>query len=206
MKNINPKLIQLIGDVTIPLLGFLFWGWGLYFIVAFFLLDIVIKTFFTIKKSQLIINNQYFNQSKFKIKHLNLSILSIGSVTFIIILTHLVFYSVIPNFNLNKEIKTFLMYEEFGIPQLVLLIPLLYFGGNLQFKREFVSIKAYLHYPFMKLWNHFFKSQLFIFVGIILGFTLSKLTVIKEWVYTIFLLLFYVIHFLNSNKEVFKKK
>ena len=41
--RIQPKYIQILGDAVIPLLGFFVWNWNIYFILLFYLLDLLVK-------------------------------------------------------------------------------------------------------------------------------------------------------------------
>jgi len=56
---------NLLGDILLPLMGFLFWGWGFYFILLFFLLDQLVRVAFLplrLKKLQAKLNtvNRFF--------------------------------------------------------------------------------------------------------------------------------------------------
>ena len=64
--RINPKYIQLVGDAIIPILGFFFWDWNLYFILLFYFLDMLTKEVLLHLKSNKInqyILNRHRNQS-----------------------------------------------------------------------------------------------------------------------------------------------
>ena len=39
--KLNPKIIQVAADAAIPLMGFFLWDWSLYFILLFYLLDLL---------------------------------------------------------------------------------------------------------------------------------------------------------------------
>ena len=49
MKKVE-IISAILGDAVLPLVGFLFWNWGFYFIILFFLFDLVIRTFFLNKR------------------------------------------------------------------------------------------------------------------------------------------------------------
>ncbi len=201
--KINPKLIQLVGDIIIPTLGYLFWGWGLFFIVLFFLLDLIIREFFFIKKTHKIISVQHFNQSSFKRKFTLFSLGSIGLLLCVLTLSFLIFYKILPKFEFTKELKGFLFYTEFGIPQFILLFPLLYFGGMMQFKREFILPKKYLELKFKPITTAHFKTYVIIILLEILLLTLSFFITFSEGVYVITLLLIYLLYqFFVIRKEI----
>ena len=76
--NQQSKIIQLIGDLSIPLLGYYFWDWNIYFILFFYILDVLISTVFTFVKTYKI--NQYQQTKQWPWIHIGLILL--GSVLF----------------------------------------------------------------------------------------------------------------------------
>ncbi len=194
MQKINPKIIQLIGDVTIPLLGYFVWEWSLYFIVVFFIIDLAIKDVYAIKKSTLIIHSQHFNQQTPKIKNLKYIISSNLILSAIIVISHLFFYDFFEDFKLNEELYTFMMYKELGIPQIFFLIPLLYFGTNFQYKMEFIKPKLYLTINYQKFWKkHIINSSTILLATIIL-FIIEANTNVGESFYLLSLLVGMIIY------------
>lgn len=188
MQKINPKIIQLIGDVTIPLLGYFLWDWSLYFIVVFFIIDLIIKDIFAIKKSTLIIHSQHFNQQNPKIKNIKLIVTSTLILSAIILISHLFFYEFFEDFKLTEELYTFMMYKEMGIPQIFFLIPLLYFGSNLQYKMEFIKPKHYLTINYQKFWKKHIISSATIFLATIIFYSIEKQTSMSDFFYLLTIL------------------
>lgn len=177
MQKINPKFIQLIGDLIIPLIGYFYWNWSLYFIVVFLIIDLIIKEIYVIKKSTLIIHSQHFNQQNPKIKNRVLILTSIVILSIAILFSHLFFYGFIKEFKVTEELYKFVMYKELGIPQCLILIPLLFLGGNLQFKMEFIKPKQYLVVNYKTLWKkHITTTSVIVFSTIIL-------TIINKYIY-----------------------
>ena len=39
--RVNPKYIEVFGDTIIPVLGYFLWSWDLYFIVLYFILELL---------------------------------------------------------------------------------------------------------------------------------------------------------------------
>jgi len=194
MQKINPKIVQLIGDVTIPLLGYFVWEWSLYFIVVFFIIDLAIKDIYAIKKSTLIIHSQHFNQQTPKIKNIKYIIISNLILSAIIVISHLFFYDFFENFKLNEELYTFMMYKELGIPQIFFLIPLLYFGTNLQYKMEFIKPKHYLTINYQKFWKKQIISSSTILFATIIFFIIEANTNMGEAFYLLSLLIGMIIY------------
>ena len=56
--RVNQKYVQSFGDALIPILGYFFWNWNLYFIVLFYLLDLIASEVFMYFKSKKILQVQ----------------------------------------------------------------------------------------------------------------------------------------------------
>lgn len=183
MQKINPKFIQLIGDLIIPLIGYFYWNWSLYFIVVFLIIDLIIKEIYVIKKSTLIIRSQHFNQQNPKIKNRVLILTSIVILSIAILFSHLFFYEFIKEFKVTDELYKFVMYKELGIPQYLILIPLLFIGGNLQFKMEFIKPKQYLVVNYKTLWKKHITITSVIVLSTIILTIIDKYTDFGELFY-----------------------
>tara|TARA_B100000767_G_C19767571_1_gene538342 strand:+ start:2795 stop:3370 length:576 start_codon:yes stop_codon:yes gene_type:complete len=117
----------IFGDALLPLVGFLFWDWGFYFITLFFLFDLVIRTFFLNKKIALL--PSIILPKGFFLKGIGLLILEVS-------LLHLLVYFSIYPISFTAEIWAFLSYEELGIAQGILLIPLLFLNEIIRIRNE----------------------------------------------------------------------
>ncbi|MBM3160382.1 MAG: hypothetical protein FJZ66_03515, partial [Bacteroidetes bacterium] len=100
---------NLLGDILLPLMGFLFWGWGFYFILLFFLLDQLVRVAFLplrLKKLQAKLNtvNRFFFR---------------GLVWFSVelVIVHFCVYLQQPSVDFQHEITAFWTYEEIGFQQ-----------------------------------------------------------------------------------------
>jgi hypothetical protein len=117
----------IFGDALLPLVGFFFWDWGFYFITLFFLFDLGIRTLFLNKKIALL--PSIVLPKGFFLKGIGLVILEIS-------LLHLLVYFSINPISFTTEIWAFLSYEELGIAQGILLIPLLFLNEIIRIRNE----------------------------------------------------------------------
>jgi len=119
---------NLLGDILLPLMGFLFWDWGFYFILLFFLLDQLARVVFLplrLKKLQVKPStaNQFFLRSL---------------VWFIVelVIVHCCVYLQQPAIDFQQEIIAFWTYEEIGFQQGWLLLPLLVLNEWMRINQE----------------------------------------------------------------------
>ena len=49
MKKKTLLFIQIIGELAIPLIGFFFWNWSLYFILLFYMIENLFATYFQLE-------------------------------------------------------------------------------------------------------------------------------------------------------------
>lgn len=139
MNKNTTIIIQLIGELVIPLLGFFLWDWSLLFILLFYLLENLFFSYFRIEtvreiKKQILKKDQPRN-SKILFKSLILWLIEC-------VLVHLFILLIYPNQSLPKEWIKFFMYQDLGIPQGIILLPLLYFASKMRMKQDvFVSLK-----------------------------------------------------------------
>ena len=181
MKRLNPKIIQLIGDAVIPLLGFFWWNWSLYFIVIFYLLDYLSNEVILNLKSKKITTFQEID-SKVWIQKASLSFLLflVG-----IVLVHLSMKMLHPQIDFYKEFIQFLSYKDMGIAQGYFLLPLIALAGFQRYKMEFLMPARFKIISITSLWSAHFKMQ-FTLIGCV-AFTIGfqSLIALPETVYII---------------------
>lgn len=137
------KFIQAIGEAFIPLLGFFYFEWNLYFIILFYFIDLVTTEVFLHLKVNQILKFQSVRSypKKWKLNTL------INSLLVLIILagTHFVIALLYPGISFKQEFVDFVMYEEAGIPipQGFILLPIVIFGNYQQYKTMFLRPKLY---------------------------------------------------------------
>lgn len=119
---------NILGDILLPLLGFLFWDWGFYFILLFFLLDQFARVAF------LPLRLKYL-----QVKRSTSSRYFLGAVIWLcveLVIIHCCVYLQKPSIDFLQEITAFWTYEEIGFQQGWLLLPLLVLNEWMRIKQE----------------------------------------------------------------------
>lgn len=133
MSKKTAIIIQLLGELTIPLLGYFLWNWSLFFILAYYLIDILFTNYF---------RNETFRKINKRVlkKDQPMDKKSVGFlfVDFFLelVFVHLFIYSLNPNKSIAAEWVNFLLFEDFGIPQVIILLPLLYFILSIKMNQD----------------------------------------------------------------------
>lgn len=141
--KINQLAIQAIGEAVIPLLGYFFFDWNLYFILLFYFIDLfATEVFLNLKVKKIVEFNRGQNINK---KPLLLSAISFILILFLIGVSHVAIYFILPGIDFYDEFILFMNYEELGvpIPQWMLLFPLVFFGNYQQYKMFFLMPARY---------------------------------------------------------------
>ena len=110
------KISILLGDVALPLMGYLFWHWNLYFILLFFLLDQLSRTVFLPWRLKLTILSVK-DKNKLIFRQFLLLLMEL-------LVIHVTIYLQNPHIDFGKEILSFLTYKDMGIQQGFILLPL----------------------------------------------------------------------------------
>lgn len=107
---------EILGEFLFPILGFLFWDWDLYFVLLFILFDYTIRLLFA-----------FFRPQTRSLKHLLRPL--IFFLTFSVT-SH--FYMVLtePTWRFVTAFSDFFWYQDFYIPQGLLVVPLLIYTEN----------------------------------------------------------------------------
>ena len=176
--NQQTKITQLLGDLAIPLIGYYFWGWNMLFILFFYILDVGVSSAFTFVKTKSI--NKFHQTNYYPWKHI-LFILLGYFLTFYLV--YFLILNISPKVNISKEIIRFLMMKEMGLPQGILLLPLLIAGGYMQYKISFLITRSFETTPIDALWHEHVKVFLLIVGAIALLLGLSNWVVFPAWVY-----------------------
>lgn len=177
------QLIQAIGELVIPLLGFFWLGWDLYFILLFYLLDLIAtEVFYQLKLSR--IHNFQQSKTSFLAQYS-----TIGLVVVIVVLSHVMLHKVYSDLVFQDAFIDFLAYEEDGIPiaQGYLLLPLIIFGNYQQYKMFFLLPNRFRTLPGKLLYHSRRNALLAALAGIALITAILFFTLIPE---LIILLLF----------------
>lgn len=160
------RYIQLAGDAFIPLLGYFLWNWSLYFIVLFYLADMMISEVVTVLKARKIAEFDHQERS-----FLYRSVWSMLLMIVSVFLIHIAMTFFHPGINFTKEIIAFWEYKDMGIQQGYILLPLLILIAVQRYKLEFLIPASYRSIKQSHLWRNHFRSYLVLigFTGFIIG-------------------------------------
>lgn len=133
--------IQLVLELAIPVLGYFFWKWDTTFILLFYALDWLTAIAFNFLKTfKRLAFTSLKNERKQALIHHSIALFSflgtLGSL-------YLVLKAIVPHFSLSQRFMDFLAYEDMGIAQGYVLIPLLVLSGYSAYKREFLLPKLH---------------------------------------------------------------
>jgi len=117
----------LLGDVAIPLVGFLFWGWGFYFIALFFLFDLLFRTLFLKKRVSTL--PDFSQRNKFLFKGFLYPFIEF-------VLIHCIVVVSFSSLSIGDAFVDFLTYEDLGIQQGIVIIPLLFLNEVMKIRNE----------------------------------------------------------------------
>lgn len=172
--------IQILFNLLIPVLGFWLWNWNLYFIVLFYVLDILSSEVVVYLKSKKI--REAGKKEAIKSPVNTYKIISGLFVTATIAVIQLGILLLHPDIRLKDEIWSFLTYKELGIQQGFLLIPLVVMMAFSSYKIEFLIPKVYLREEQRSLWKSHLKERfLLIAFCAILAFIAAGFQ-FQEWI------------------------
>ena len=170
----------ILGDAALPLVGFLFWDWGFYFITLFFLFDLVIRTLFLHKRIGFL--PSIILPKAFLLK-------GIGFVVSEVLILHLLVYFSFNPISFTAEIWSFLSYEELGVAQGILLLPLLFLNESMCIRNEKklgtsqnVRFEILKNYQLSGLFRILFWSLLLFFTFL---FSISETTLVAILILTL---------------------
>jgi hypothetical protein len=182
--RVNLRIVQVLADATIPILGYFLWDWGLFFIVLYYLLDLIVSEIFMHLKTREI--------RKFRSGSMTESMRYIAAGIFLVattlLLVRLFILQTHPQTDVVKEVIAFWSYKDMGIAQGYLLIPLVIFVGYQRFKTEFLLPKKHETTLIEALWRSHLKSLVLLLtsVGMITG--IAYFIVFPDWIYLALLL------------------
>lgn len=161
--KIHPKYFLLFSDAFIPLLGFFVWNWSLYFILLFYLLDLLAREVLTHVKTRGIYKAQGLkNTQKWKQKGVLSGLLFLAVVAGV----HATIWWIQPEIHFTKELRNFWEYEELGIQQGYLLIPLITYAAYAQYKMSFLLPGKAKRVLMDTLWKQHITALSLILTGI----------------------------------------
>ena len=172
------QVIQAVGELVIPLLGFFWLGWDLYFIALFYFLDLIATEVFYQLKLSKIANFQKVPLS------ISTRIKSSFLVVLLVVLSHFLVRNLYPDLVFEESFIAFLAYEEEGIPipQGYLLLPLVAFGNYQQYKMFFLVPNRFRSLTVPQVVGSRTGALLAALAGVALTFALLFFTAIPELV------------------------
>jgi len=182
----NPKHVQLIGDALIPFCGFFLWEWSLYFILLFYFIDMVSDEVILHLKSSKIVKSQ---AGECKASWLRYGLASLLLFVLAITTIHFSMVFIADGIDFKAEALAFWNYEEMGIKQGVLLIPLVFLVGFMQYRMEFLLPKSFQKIKIELIWK---RHVLALFGILALGglcLAVSQFVILPELVYVLLIIL-----------------
>lgn len=178
--RIQPKYIQLVGDAVIPLAGFFFWNWSLYFILLFYFLDVLASEVIMHLKSKKIIHYQGKPRKSVWTIY---GIVSFITLIITLFLVHLAMRMMHPTIDFWQELKEFWTYKELGIQQGYLLLPIVALGTYQQYKLYFLTPARQRTAHFKGIWRSHLKAFFLISGVSLLVAAVSQLILFPEVIY-----------------------
>ncbi len=177
--RINPKIIQVAGDALIPLAGYFWWEWNLYYILLFYLLDYISNEIFLHVKSKKIQSSQN-TPPEIWVKN---AIISSFLLLFSVLCVHFAMLRISPGIQFTDELLHFWKYKDLGIEQGYLLVPLIFLVGFQRYKMEFVGTAQFNTVKMKELWKQHIIVHFAILAFSCTVIGLSAFTVFPEIVY-----------------------
>lgn len=173
------RIIQVVSEALLPVLGFLLWNWSLYFILLYYLLDLLADVIITHIKSRKIIAFK----KETPIKWMQYGI--IGGLLFIstVFMIHVAVQSIFPSIQFDQEALAFWIYKDMGIEQGYVLLPLISFVSYQQYKTEFLRLRRYESISLTDLWHGKIMAFSIILASCGGVFLLSAFVRLDEYVY-----------------------
>jgi hypothetical protein len=135
--NRQEKISSLIGDIGIPIIGFFFWNWSIYFICLFFLLDQISREVSGIIRMQHVRERVRLHQRAY---------LWNGMIFIMCLLAvHFYVYKLHPEINFLHEMSAFFWYKDMGIAQGFILFPIVVFSERLRYKMNMKLFTNEMH-------------------------------------------------------------
>lgn len=174
------KEIQAISETLLPLLGFFFFDWGLYFILLYYFIDLFANELFL----QLKINKiKSFNPKIINLKkQIGQLLLHLLLILLIILGASFGAQQITPTLNFQNEIISFLAYEEAGIPipQGYIILPLVLLGNYQLYKMNFLMRGLYRVIQPIQLYQSRRRALIIGVIGCVLGIMLTYFFVLNE--------------------------
>lgn len=165
-------LFQTVLEAALPLAGYFYWHWDTSFILLFYLLDwILFLAINSVKAKKRFAFSQLASERKQAIRTLLLGTAFLIITCFVVLLTMQLLQ---PTFNFSERVVAFLRYNDMGIEQGYVLLPLLLLNGISVYKQQFIRPELYKYLTMGQLINESSKQGLLLLAcaGLFLGISL----------------------------------
>lgn len=179
--KVKQEYIQLIGDAIIPLAGAFFFDWSLYFILIFYCIDLLALEVILHLKSKKTVEFRGIDKKEWSKRGLKSGLLLLLTLALI----HLAVFFIESGIDFKQQLYDFIMYEEMGIAQGFILVPLIAFSAYQLYKMSFLMPARFRTISMDEIWRpHFISLMIMIgFSGLVIG--LSQFIVLPELVYVL---------------------
>lgn len=179
--KIKQEYIQLVGDAIIPLAGAFFFDWSLYFILIFYCIDLLALEVILNLKSKKTVEFRGINKKEWSKRAVKSGVLLLLTLALI----HTAVFFIEPGIDFKQQLYDFIMYEEMGIAQGFILVPLIAFSAYQLYKMNFLMPARFRTVSMDEIWRpHFISLVVMIgFSGLAIG--LSQFIVFHELVYVL---------------------
>ncbi len=193
--RVDPKYVQLASDALIPICGFFLWDWSLYFILLFYFIDMLTDEVILHLKSKKIVLSQQLSKSTW----MKYGIVSLILLLAALLIIHFSMLFIVEDINFWKEAINFWNYEELGIKQGVILIPLVFFVGFMQFRMEFLIPSRFKTAQLSDIWKKHITALISIITLAAVCLALEQFFSIPELVYVLMIVALSSIYKLRFN-------
>lgn len=162
------KISSFIGDVIIPILGYLLWNWSIYFICLFILIDQ-----FSREISFLIRMRMLRNRFQLSLQSYVLNVLIFVGL---LVMIHVFNYLLNPSIGFIDEMVAFFWYKDTGIAQGFLLFPLIIFSERLRLKMNMKQFSDEMHRQSWQKHSVQMLSYFIVFLILSIGMTMIPLS------------------------------
>ncbi len=188
--NARMRYIQLGLEASIPLLGFFFWDWSLYFILLFYFIDLFAAEVIMHLKSRKIVDYSSTNEGRKKWVMrgaFSLSLLLLG-----VFIIHLSMLYIQEGIVFSDEVIAFWNYEDMGIKQGYLFVPLVLLLSYQQYRMEFLMPARYRKLSIVEVWRPHIQALVIIAGFAIFCLGVSFFFVFPEIVFVLGIVVFTV--------------
>lgn len=165
-------IFQTVLEAALPLAGYFYWHWDTSFILLFYLLDwILFLAINSVKAKKRFAYSGLETEKKQAFRTLLLGSAFLFATCFIVILNMQLLQ---PTFHFTDRVIAFLMYEDIGIAQGYVLLPLLLLNGISVYKQQFIRPELYKYLTMGQLINESSKQGLLLLAcaGLFFGVSL----------------------------------